>query len=507
MDSKLNTPSDTPKTQATRPKWQRLLGIRRRPGCRIPITLTLWGVVLLGGICGVVGMIGFVEYSMQPDFCRSCHIMEPYYQAWHQSSHNKISCVKCHFEPGLANTIYGKFQASSQAVKYITKTYGSKPHAEVQDAACMREGCHTERLLKGKVNWDVKSSRDDIVTIRFDHTPHLTQDRRGKQLRCVSCHSQIVQGKHLVVTLDTCFLCHFKGFEHGREDNTLGGCRSCHDAPKEQIRMSTGMFKHADYIDRGVSCQNCHSDAISGDGAVPRQVCWTCHNQPSQIARFSETSLMHKAHVNEHKVECSSCHAQIIHNLAASSPTGGQRIIGNSKQVVMKAGTCAQCHEQLHSGALDLYRGTGGRGVPDMPSVMFRTQVDCIACHDFPEHANDIAQVSGQTFQAKQAACTKCHGQQYNDKLAQWLVAIEQNLTQAQEVVKQTAQLLKQISHMPATQQLELRQLYDDAQHNVKLVRIGRGVHNMTYAIALLHVAIDNCKTIQEAVDLKEPAS
>src|SRR5690606_25869693 len=134
-----------------------------------------------------------------------CHIMEPYYQAWHDSTHKDVPCADCHFEPGWRNTLHGKFQASSQAAKYITNTYGSKPHAEVRDASCMRSGCHEKRVLEGKVDWDVPTSRGDMITIRFDHTPHLEPDRRGKQLRCVSCHSQMVQGQHIVVTLDTCF--------------------------------------------------------------------------------------------------------------------------------------------------------------------------------------------------------------------------------------------------------------------------------------------------------------
>lgn len=501
------TPANTEPVKPRRPKWQRVLGVRRRNGKRIPVGLTIWGFVLWGGVFGFIGMMGFAEYSMQPDFCRSCHIMEPYYQAWHQSTHKNVPCVDCHFKPGLANTLEGKFQASSQAAKYITQTYGSKPHAEVHDESCMRSGCHEKRVLEGKVNWDVKSSRGDIVTIRFDHTPHLTQDRRGKNLRCVSCHSQIVQGQHLVVTLDTCFLCHFKGFEHGRKDTTLGGCRSCHDAPQEEIRMSTGMFKHADYIDRGVSCQHCHSDAISGDGSVPRQVCWTCHNQPSQVSQYTDTKLMHEQHVTEHKVECASCHIQIVHNLTASAPDGGKRHIGNSMQVQMQAGSCAQCHEQLHSGPLDIYRGTGGRGVPDMPSVMFRTQVDCIACHDTPMNTSDIAAVAGQSFAAKQKACTECHGQQYNEKLAEWKVAIDKALEEASELAEQTKPLLKTIDALPATRQLELRQLMDDAQHNITMVRIGKGIHNMTYANALLSVAVENCKKIQTAITQKDPAT
>src|SRR5690348_11114913 len=258
--------SDEPTTASAtlkRPLMMRLLGIKRRPNKRIRFGLTKWGWALLLFVLFTGGSAGFAEYSMQPDFCRSCHIMEPYYEAWHQSTHKGVACTMCHFEPGIDKTLYGKFQASSQAVKYITKTYGSKPHAEIRDVSCMREGCHERRLLEGKVNWTIKSSTGHEVTIKFDHKPHLTEERRGKQLRCVSCHSQIVQGQHLVVTLDTCFVCHFKGKEHGRNEEAIGGCKACHDAPKTEIKLAQGMtFNHKEYLDRGVTCNNCHSDSI-----------------------------------------------------------------------------------------------------------------------------------------------------------------------------------------------------------------------------------------------------
>ena len=124
-------------------------------GKRLRIGLTKWGWVPAGRAGAVGGRAAFAEYSMQPDFCRSCHIMEPYYQAWHHSTHKNVPCVDCHFEPGLENTLNGKLQASSQAVKYITHTYGSKPHAEIHDVSCLRSGCHEKRLLEGKVNWTV----------------------------------------------------------------------------------------------------------------------------------------------------------------------------------------------------------------------------------------------------------------------------------------------------------------------------------------------------------------
>jgi len=463
----------------------RLLGIKRRAGKMIPIGLTIWGWILVIGVCGMGGMAAFAEYSMQPDFCRSCHIMEPYYQAWHNSTHKNVSCPECHFEPGLKETLKGKWQASSQAVKYITQTYGSKPHAEIRDTSCMRSGCHEKRVLEGKVNWKIQTQRGTTITIKFDHTPHLTEERRGKHLRCVSCHSQIVQGQHLVVTLDTCFLCHFKGFEHGRNEKTLGdkGCQVCHDAPRSEVQLATGTFKHQDYISKGVTCENCHAEVVNGDGQVARQTCWTCHNQASQVAEFNKPDKLHNIHITEHKVECSSCHVQIEHSLNAASKT---RLLGllDGHATGGQSGACGQCHSSSHAGPLELYRGVGGRGVPDMPSPMFRAQVDCIACHKALQKEPGDADVTGQTFIAVQDSCNYCHSTKYDGVLNQWRKQVADQVARAEKAYADA------IASNP-TPNSDQKQLLADADTNIKLVKLGHGVHNVNYSTALLNVAIE----------------
>lgn len=478
-------------------RWWRWVGLRQRDGKWLRVWPSRWGWTLIVLVGLGFGALGFAEYSMEPEFCRSCHIMEPYFQAWHESTHKDVSCVMCHFEPGLEKTLQGKWEASSQGVKYITGTYGSKPHAEVRDSSCMREECHSKRVLEGKVDWPIQTQRGTTINIKFDHTPHLTELRRGKQLRCVSCHSQIVQGQHLVVTLDTCFLCHFKGLEHGRDDQTLGGCRACHDAPSKDIQLATGTFNHADYIDRGVTCENCHVDAVSGDGAVPKQLCWTCHNQPTQIARYGETSFIHQTHISDHKVECASCHVQIVHHLTAGLAASGGLMSdahgGGDKS------TCAQCHDLTHNGPANLYSGTGGRGVPDMPSPMFAAQVDCIACHQQREYTQEVAQVTGQTYVAAQSSCNYCHEGHYDGVLDEWHTTIAEHLAYTEEQQQLASDAFKDVV-VSSEQQLKLQRLLDDAGHNVRLVKLGHGVHNVTYATALLNVAIQNYQQVLDAL-------
>ena len=151
----------------------------------------------------VVGAGGLMKFSESPTFCRSCHIMEPYYEAWATSGHNKVACVECHYPPeDTGDHLWRKFQAVSQVAKFVTRTYSSKPYAVVENKACLRSGCHSEKLLEGKIVF--------AGGVKFDHLPHLRERRRGRQLRCVSCHSQIVVGRHVEVTLESCFLCHWR---------------------------------------------------------------------------------------------------------------------------------------------------------------------------------------------------------------------------------------------------------------------------------------------------------
>ncbi len=465
-------------------RWGRaIMGVTGTRSRWFPWLFSTRGWIQAGLITLAFGVSGFGTYTMHPDFCQSCHIMVPYYDAWHESTHAQVACTDCHFAPGIKETIRGKWEASSMLIRYLTNTYSSKPHAQIEDASCLRSGCHDKRTLEGQVSWKHEKPNGAVVEINFDHRPHLTELRRGRELRCTSCHSQIVQGQHITVTLDTCFVCHFKGMVHGRDHEVLGGCTTCHPAPKQQIRLATGYFNHKEYIDRGVGCYNCHSDSIKGDGEVPRQVCLNCHNTPAQLARYGETNFIHMNHVSKRKVECYSCHIQIQHSLA---PEGA---------IPMKETSCNRCHTQTHAGPDEMYRGIGGRGVPEMPSPMFRAQVDCIACHQFKEHDELRAAVSGQTYVAAQKSCDMCHGDtpdpaggKYADKLAEWRQALLTRTAEAGDAVRKAEDMYK-FAELDELQRLDLGRKLADARHNLAMVELGKGAHNFNYAVALLGMA------------------
>src|SRR5438477_610495 len=141
----------------------------------------------------------------------------------------------------------------------------------------------------------------------------------------------------------------------------------------------------------------------------------------ARISPKSDARFLHDSHVSQHKVECASCHVKIEHNLTAGA-------IATGDHANLDSGTCGSCHEQMHGGPAELYRGVGGRGVPEMPSPMSRAQVDCIACHKARERDDAAAEVVGQTFRTTQESCNYCHGSKYQGKLDEWTKLIAHHL-------------------------------------------------------------------------------
>lgn len=265
-------------------------------------------VAVVLGITGAAGA-GLWHMSASPRFCNSCHIMRPYVDAWKTSKHNDVACVECHYPPGLRDTLRVKFQAVTQVAKWATGTYSSKPFAEVENASCLRSGCHATSRLESE------GPRTFARGIRFDHRLHLQASKTQWQLRCTSCHAQVVVNKHFEVEQSACFTCHFKGAKGDRELAPIGGCTSCHVTPERDITMGSVRFNHGDFVRRGVACQSCHLNVVEGQGDAPRERCIGCHNQPEKLARYEDKAAIHAAHVTDRSIACTRCHDVIKHAL------------------------------------------------------------------------------------------------------------------------------------------------------------------------------------------------
>lgn len=255
-------------------------------------------IFILGGlfVLFAIFLATSIIYTERPQFCITCHIMDPYYASWEESTHQEVNCIECHYEPGLKAHVVGKINGLVEVAQYLTNRYSEKPTAKVSDASCLRPGCHTkENLLSRKLKFGNK--------VEFQHRTHLGRLTADIELRCTSCHSQLTHDKHIEVDRNTCFICHFKNLS---PDDLYSQCLKCHNLTVEST-------EHKGYVEAGLACIECHTDVTIGDGKVSRQVCYFCHADKDKIIQIKDKKLMHKAHIYENKIDCISCHDFIKH--------------------------------------------------------------------------------------------------------------------------------------------------------------------------------------------------
>jgi len=60
-------------------------------------------------------------------------------------------------------------------------------------------------------------------------------------------------------------------------------------------------------------------------------------------------------------------------------------------------------------------------------------------------------------------------------------------------------------ANLTGTVLLDAQRLLDDAEHNIRLVKLGHGVHNVNYSTALLSVAVERCGTVMDSLAQRPP--
>jgi len=436
----------------------------------------------------IVLFLGGFKYSESPSFCGLCHNMKEYVDSWKTSSHNKATCLSCHRKPGILNHLKGKKEDLQLALTYIIIGKGfKKVHYEVDDGNCTQKGCHKIEDLQ----------RDMVYkNVAFSHGKHLGELRRGIKLRCTSCHAQLVQGAHLTVQGINCFICHYyKAGPRGEEECiscAVGGCTSCHIEPKGDIKVKGWNFNHRKYIARGVACEKCHLSVVRGDGHVPEGKCLECHNEPLILSTKYTSQFMHKKHVTDHKIECSKCHTPLRHE------------IGQIPTITHVPSNCDKCHsKEMHLGPRDFYRGTGGIGVPDSPSLMFTTNVDCIACHRRAEESKAALHTTRYADRVIGEACVDCHGEGYDETLKHWKVLLSKAENETNQKIFNVQKVLYEFEKTNGSTAAfkKAQNLLNEARHNYSFVLLGKGVHNIEYSFKLLNAANNKTEQALAAID------
>jgi hypothetical protein len=419
----------------------------------------------LGGILvAVVLMVNFAVSQMarRSSFCLNCHYMAPYVEQWKTSTHAGVDCVQCH--------PYGSVAVAASTIRYLSGAYNPRPRVEVDDQSCLAGGCHEQRLLKAQ-----ETFRGGI---RFDHQVHLKTMPRGIQLRCTSCHNQIVQKGHVTVTEQVCYTCHFKGAGAGQ---AVTGCETCHGKPKKLVEHAGFSFSHESYLKIGVACSQCHVQVVTGDASVAKERCGTCH--VGREERLKDVQFLHENHIARHKVDCQECHAPIRH--------------GKVQLVEPLEVRCESCHIRQHSLRKLMYIGTGGRLIPDLPSRMFAAQVSCTGCHIHVTEKGAVLSHEGRTT-AQRESCVTCHEAGYDKMYDDWKAHMA-------KLVQGYASYLSEAEKRVSGKVLPKRHAtaLKDAREAYLFVKDGRGEHNVEYAVKLLQAGAARVDALLAVLDPK----
>jgi len=384
--------------------------------------------------------------------CVICHYMKPYYEQSSHSVHKDISCVTCHPNRRILTAPY--------LLRYISGSYNPRPRAEVDDKVCLN--CHEAQDLKKQTAFE--------MNISFNHSDHLGDLKRGKKLRCTSCHARGEFEQHFAINKNVCFTCHFKGADRG---HSVTSCNVCHGIPKKTVEHGGFQFNHESYLKIGVDCSQCHLDVTKGNAEVDKKKCYQCHVERTE--EFSNIDKIHNVHISEQGVDCEECHNSIEH--------------GKIRMISTLEANCENCHQLRHTPQREMYIGSEGRGVGSIPSRMFAAQVSCEGCH------LDLNHDGKSDLSERRQSCVKCHSEGYDLMLDKWISSIDESVNALSPSMDYTRALLNSTNLQGKNIEAE-KIFFADAETNFKLVKEGRGVHNIDYAIRLLENISSNIEGI-----------
>ncbi len=274
--------------------------------------------VLLLAILGGVGYASFRFYDFtqtNPNFCVSCHLMKPAFEAWEASVHQQINCHECHH------------LAVDEMNQLLISFVFHRP-TEVPDR-------HGKIIVPWKYclqcHWESNEEYSDAPQINKSrlHAKHYFME----QIECSKCHGYITH--EFVPEARFCIKCHQGKVVHGMGMKEIA-CLNCHTDRTPDLRPGRNkcLFCHGDERIREMLAEGDTLDvthykppketvekAIKID--VPKDApmqfqCYLCH-KPHEDARPDWGNCLschrnilevgkHGMHIEYFGAKCEDCH-------------------------------------------------------------------------------------------------------------------------------------------------------------------------------------------------------
>jgi cytochrome c nitrite reductase small subunit len=295
---------------------------------RTIVIAVLLGVVVIGG----AGAVGFWTYHEQPQFCATCHIMEPYLESWQASDYGAaahaeqgVTCLDCH-EPTTQQQV-------DELVTYVEGDF-TVPLEERQfpDDFCF--DCH---LPNEHTSYDEVIQLTAGMELNPHDSPHLGE------LDCGLCHNMHRTSE------DLCAQCHgpvATGAGWTTEVTTTAklqvwspdmDCTVCHVMDPYVESLDNPDLLAYTHAQQGLTCLDCHTDqeelqqvhqdAVPGRPvealSVENEFCLDCHvanehTSYAQVIDLTKDYVIDDQNINPHDphpdsevvgpLECTGCH-------------------------------------------------------------------------------------------------------------------------------------------------------------------------------------------------------
>jgi len=135
-------------------------------------------IVIIIFVIGYGSFMGVYYYTSTPEFCSSCHYVEPYVISWASSSHQDVNCLDCH-EP---TSLLGKLHSKARGLNYYISDKTGNYVKPIIDASFISEercfGCHIGEI---KDYPNVKK-----ITGNKEHLQYIKDEQK-----CTSCHNNV----------------------------------------------------------------------------------------------------------------------------------------------------------------------------------------------------------------------------------------------------------------------------------------------------------------------------
>lgn len=315
--------------------WDRWKSFRDRTpvGAKVIIAVLIF-MSIIGASFTAFTTYNFTQNN--PNFCKSCHIMEPAFEAWQKSEHADINCHACHHlsVKELNALMVSAFIKRTEKVpvrygkiivpwKYCIECHW-EDNPEYPSAKKINDSrLHAKHYFMEKIECSkCHGYRVHKFTLeeRYCITCHKGREVHGEgmaSLPCLNCHTD--RTPTLLPGPQKCLFCH--GDESVRRE-------LLHDATIDvkHFQPSEELIKKAIKINRPADapmqffCYQCHKphEKVRPDYGT----CLSCHPQIVNVGK-------HKLHIQTVGLECKNCHKEHVWRV--------------TKDIAKKV--CTECHE------------------------------------------------------------------------------------------------------------------------------------------------------------------